>query len=42
MVNQVPTRLAVGVKQVPTKLVIGVKKVSEGDAEPADQAAAQA
>merc|ERR1711924_304505 len=42
MVNQIPTRLAVGIKQVPTKLATGVKKVSEADAEPADQAAAQA
>ena len=41
MVNQVPTRLAVGVKQVPTKLATGIKKVSEGDVEPAEQAAAQ-
>ena len=42
MINQVPTRLAVGIKQVPTKLATGVKKVAEGDAEPAEQAAAQA
>ncbi|QDZ20396.1 plastid ribosomal protein L10 [Chloropicon primus] len=41
MVNQVPTRLAVGVKQVPTKLATGIKKVSEGNVEPAEQAAAQ-
>jgi len=38
-IKQVPTKLAVGVKQVPTKLAIGIKAVSEGDAEPADQAA---
>ena len=40
MINQVPTRLAVGIRQVPTKLAIGVSKVSEGDAEPAAQAEA--
>merc|ERR1711907_512457 len=35
-------KVASMVNQVPTRLAIGVKKVSEGDAEPADQAAAQA
>ena len=40
MINQVPTRFAVGIRQVPTKLAIGVSKVSEGDAEPAAQAEA--
>ena len=40
MINQVPTRLAVGVKQVPTKLAVGVKKISEADKEPADQVVA--
>lgn len=39
-INQVPTRLAVSVKQVPTKLATGVKKISEGEVEPAEQAAA--
>ena len=38
-INQVPTRLAVSVKQVPTKLATGVKKISEGEVEPAEQAA---
>merc|ERR1719353_1425859 len=40
MINQVPTRLAVGVKQVPTKLAVGVKKISEAEKEPADQVVA--
>ena len=38
-IHQIPTRLAVGVNQVPTKLAIGIKKVSEGEVEPAQQAA---
>ena len=40
-IKAVPTKVAVGVRQVPTKLAVGVKKISEGDSEPAAQAAAQ-
>ena len=40
-IKAVPTKVAGGVRPVPTKLAVGVKKISEGDSEPAAQAAAQ-